>query len=98
AVTRLAGGVPGVGVDAQRVGEVSAGIEVTKQGGGQPDGVSGPAVGGGVRADGGQVWSFGIQPGKGGGRVGHRWGGRVGWGAGGASGGVGESSGETRGR
>ena len=60
AVIRLAGGVPGVGVDAQRVGEVSAGIEVTEQGSGQPDGVSGPAVGGGVRADGDQVRSFGI--------------------------------------
>src|SRR5215469_546333 len=80
AVTRLAGGVPGVGVDAQRVGEVSTGIEVTEQGGSQPDGVSGPAVGGGVCADGCQVWSFGIQPGKCGGRVGHRWGGRVIWG------------------
>src|SRR5215470_17847292 len=76
AVTRLAGGVPGVGVDAQRVGEVSTGIEVTEQGGGQPDGVSGPAVGGGVRADGDQVWSFSIQPGKRGGWVGQRWGGR----------------------
>src|SRR5258705_399189 len=75
AVTRLAGGVPGVGVDAQRVGEVSAGIEVTEQGSGQPDGVSGPAVGGGVRADGDQVRSFGIQPGKCGGWVGYRWGG-----------------------
>src|SRR5260221_11256263 len=34
-------------------------------------------MGGGVRADGGQVWSFVIQPGKCGGRVGHRWSGRV---------------------
>src|SRR5215472_1638861 len=71
AVTRLAGGLPGVGMDAQRVGEVGAGVEVTEQRSRQPDGVPRPAVGGGVRADGDQVRSFGIQPGKCGTWIGH---------------------------
>src|SRR5215472_2132548 len=71
AVTRLAGGLPGVGMDAQRVGEVGAGVEVTEQRSSQPDGVPRPAVGGGVRADGDQVRSFGIQPGKCGTWIGH---------------------------
>src|SRR6266568_5174268 len=62
------------------VGVVSSDVEVTEQGSGQPDGVSGPAVGGGVRAQGDQVRSFGIQPRKCGGWVSHRWGGRAGWG------------------
>jgi hypothetical protein len=54
-----AGGVAGEAVDRQGVGVVAA-LEVPVQGGRELDGVGGPAVGGGVRGDGGKARPFGV--------------------------------------
>ena len=43
-------------VDGDRLGEVTTGIHVAEERGGQVDGVLGPVVGGGVRDDGDQAW------------------------------------------
>jgi hypothetical protein len=75
AVARVAGGVPGAGVDSDGLGVVAAGIEVAEQDGGQPGGVAGPAVGGGVHRDRDQAGSLAVQPGPRRGRAGHRRGG-----------------------
>ena len=63
-VIAVAGGAQRMGVDGQAFGD--AGIEVTADRGGQPGGVAGPAVAGGVDGDRDQGGQLGIQPDPGG--------------------------------
>ena len=68
----MLGGVQGVAVDRQGVGEV-AGKEVAVEDFRQSGGVAGPALASGLRGDGYQRRAFGVQPGAGGVRVGDGW-------------------------
>ena len=69
-VTVAVGDAAGEGVDGERVRQVPGGVEVRAQACGQGDGVSVPAVVGGVHADGNQVGQLHVQPEPGGVRVG----------------------------
>ena len=72
AVACLACGEAGVAVDSDRLGVVTAVVEVTKQGRCQAGGMAGPAVRSGVHSDRDQGGPFGIQPGQRRRGVGHR--------------------------
>ncbi|HEY5018946.1 MAG TPA: hypothetical protein VIJ82_05390 [Streptosporangiaceae bacterium] len=60
AVADLPGRAAGMTVHGGRLPEVAAYIEITEQRGGQPDGMAGPAVPGGMHDDRDQVRPFSI--------------------------------------
>ena len=61
-VADLCRGAAGVAVDDDGLGEVTAGVEVAEQGSGQPGGMAGPAMRGGVHGHGDQIGPLGVQP------------------------------------
>ncbi len=68
-VTDVTSGLQSMGMDGYGIGIMPADLQVADQGGSETNGVTRPAMGGGVCADGGESCPFGVQPGQCGGPV-----------------------------